>query len=63
MTPIYSSSSREWPRVPFEIGKVKDLRADIFRDTMKRSVTTVMMADDQVFKEYSQEPNIQRNIC
>lgn len=41
---------------------MKDLRDDIFRDAMNRSMTAVTNADDEVFKEYSQEPNIQRNI-
>ena len=41
---------------------MKDLRDDIFRDAMNRSVTTVIMADNEVFKVYFREPYIRRNI-
>jgi len=33
---IYRNSSVERPRVPFEIGKMKDLRDDKFMDAMNR---------------------------
>jgi hypothetical protein len=41
---------------------MRDLRDDIFRDAMKRSVTTVIMADNEVFKVYSRERYIPREI-
>ena len=61
--PNLRSGLREFPSQrggtdssPLEIGKMKDLRDDIFRDAMNRSVTAVTNSDDEVFKSIPKNP-------